>query len=69
MSMGEDTSYSTLGIREEITASADISLQLPSPSPPADVVIEGPSMRSLCTEHIEHPTRPLDPAHSLYDIV
>ena len=38
-SMGEDASYSTLGVREEITTTTDIP-------PPADVVIDDPSMRS-----------------------
>ena len=67
MSMEEDTSHSNLGIREEITAAADMPPQLRSPSPPTDVVIDSPSMHSLCTEHIEH--RALDHTHSPYDIV
>ena len=37
------------------------------PSPVTDVVIDGPSTRTLDTEHLEH--RPLDPVHSSYDIV
>ena len=63
LSMEEDASCSPLAVREDITSTADILPQLPSPSPVADVVIDGPSG----TEHIEH--RPLDPAHSQYDIV
>lgn len=66
-----DTSYSPSSsvIREHITATAAIPLQLSSPSPVADEVIEGPSARSHGTEHIEH--RPFDPTppHSSYDIV
>ena len=67
MSMEEDGSHSTLEVHEEITVAADMPPQLRSPSPPADAVIDGPSMCSLCTEHIEH--RPLDPTHSPYNIV
>lgn len=67
LSMEEDASYSPSAIREDITATADIPPQLPSPSPVADVVIDGPSTRSLGPEHIEH--RPLDLMRSPYDIV
>ena len=63
LSMEEDSSYSPLAVREDITATADIPPQLPSPSPVADLVIDDPSG----TEHTEH--RPIDPAHSQYDIV
>ena len=63
LSMEEDASYSPLAVREDITATADIPPQLPSPSPVADLVIDDPSG----TEHTEH--RPIDPAHSQYDIV
>ena len=62
--MEDDASDSTL---EDIAPTADIPLQLPSPSPVADEVIEGPSTRSLGTEHIEH--HPLVPMHNPYDIV
>ena len=65
--MEEDASHSPSAVREDITGTADISLQLPSPSPVTDVVIDGPSTRNLGTEHIEH--RPLDPTHSSYAIV
>ena len=65
--MGEDTSYSPSAIREDITPTAGLPPRLLSPSPVVDEVMEGPSTRSLSTEHIEH--RPLDPTHSPYDIV
>ena len=44
MSMGEDVSYSTLGVCEEITTTADIP-------PPADVVTDDPSMRSALSSY------------------
>ena len=55
-----DASDSTL---EDIAPTVDIPPQLPSPSP----VAEGPSTRSLDTEHIEH--HPLASMHSPYDIM
>ena len=58
LSMGEDASYSPSAIREHITPTAGIPPWLPSPSLVVDEVIEGPSTRSLSTEHIEH--RPPD---------
>lgn len=54
VSMEEDSSCSTFGIREEITTSSDLPPQLLSPPPVADVVIDDPSTRSLGSEHIEH---------------
>ena len=65
--MEEHASDSPLVIREDIPATAGVPPQLPSQSPAVDVVIDGSSMRSPCTEHIEH--RPLDRTHSPYDIV
>ena len=56
--MREDESYSLSTIREDITAAAGLPPRLPSPSLVVDEVIEGPSTRSLSTEHIEH--RPPD---------
>ena len=53
--MEEDASHYTFGVREEITASADLP-HLSSPL--AEVVIDDSSTRSLGTEHIEH--RPPD---------
>ena len=64
LSMEQNASYPTSA---DITATADIPPQLPSPSPATDVAIDGPSTRSLGSEHIEH--RPLDSTHSPYDIV
>ena len=63
----EVASNSPLAIREDVTATADIPPQLPSPSPGANVVADGPSTRSLVMEHIEH--RTIDPTNSPYDIV
>ena len=53
-SMGEDVSSSPSAIREDNTATAGLPPRLPSPSLVVDEVIEGPSTRSLSTEHIEH---------------
>ena len=58
LSMGEDASYSPSAIREDNTATEGLPPRLPSPSLVVDEVIEGPSTRSLSTEHIEH--RPPD---------
>ena len=52
----EDASHSTLRVREEITATADIPSQLSLQSPVT--AIDGFSTRSLGTEHTEH--RPPD---------
>ena len=49
----KDASHSTLGAREEVTATADIPPQLLSLAPVSDVAIDDPSKRSLGTEHIE----------------
>ena len=49
----KDASLSTLGVREEITAITDIPPQLSSLAPVTNVAIDGPSKRSLVTEHIE----------------
>ena len=50
----KDAFLSTLGVREEITAIPNIPPQLSSPVPVTGVVaIDGPSKRSLVTEHIE----------------
>ena len=49
----EDTSHSTLSIREEILAAADIPPQMSSLLPVTDIAIGDPSKRSLGTEHIE----------------
>ena len=54
-------------IREDITTTTDLPPQLPSPPQITDIIIDKSSERSLGTENIEH--RPLDPAHSPYDIV
>ena len=62
-----DASCPPLAIHEDITAVTDIPPTLPSQSPDADVVIDGPSTYSLGTEHIAN--RLLDPTHSPYDIV
>ena len=43
---------------QDITATTDLPSQLPSPPPVTDIVTDGPSTRSLGTEHIEH--RPPD---------
>ena len=67
MSTEEDASYMTMGVRGEFTASVDIPPQLLSPSPPADGVTDGPSIRSLSAEHVGH--CPLDTTHSPYDVV
>lgn len=58
LSLGKGASYSRSAIGKEITATSDIPPQLPSPLPVVEDVIEGPSTRSLNTEHIEH--RPPD---------
>ena len=58
LSMEEEASYFPPAIREDITPAAGLPPQLPSPSPVVDAVNEGPSARSLSTEHIEH--RPPD---------
>jgi hypothetical protein len=65
--MEMDASHSTSAIRKDITATADLPLQLPSPFPVTDIGTDGPPERSLGTEHLEH--QRLDPAHSPYDIV
>ena len=65
--MEMDTSCSLPAIREDITATTDLPPQLPSPPQVTDIAINKPSERSLGTENIEN--RPLDPAHSPYDIV
>ena len=65
--MEEDASHFSSVIREDITTTADIPPQPPSPSPVADVIIDDPSTHSPGTEHIEH--RPLDPTHGPYDVV
>ena len=54
----EDASHSTLRVREEITATADIPSQLSLLSPVTGIAIDGFSTRSLGTEHIER--RPPD---------
>ena len=51
MSMKEDTTYSILANRENTTATADISPQLPSLPPVTDVIIAGLLTRPRCTEH------------------
>ena len=58
MSIEEDTSYSTFGVRKEIMATTDIPPQLSPLSPVTDVAIDDLSTRSLGTEHIDH--RPPD---------
>jgi hypothetical protein len=67
MPVEKDASYSTSAIRKDFTASADLLPHLPSPSQITDVAINSPSTRSLGTKYIER--RPLDPAHTPYDIV
>ena len=64
--MEEDASHSPLAIHEDTTTTADIPPQLTS-SPVVEAVTDGPSTRSLGTEHIED--RPLDSTRSSYDIV
>ena len=58
MSMEKDASYSTLGVREEITATAAIPPQLSPLSPLTDVAIDESSTHPLGTRYIEH--RPPD---------
>jgi hypothetical protein len=67
LSMEKDTSDSASAIREDITATADLPPQSPSPSPVTNVATDGPSTRSLGTERIER--HPLDPAYCQHDIV
>lgn len=56
--MEEDASYSTLCVREELRATADIPTQLPTLSPVTDASIDDSLTRSRGTEHIKH--RPSD---------
>ena len=49
-----DASHSTLRVREESTATADIPSQLSLLSPVTGIAIDGFSTRSFGTEHIEH---------------
>ena len=58
MSMKGGASYSTLGVREEITATAAIPPQLSPLSPLTDVAIDESSTHPLGTRYIEH--RPPD---------
>ena len=62
----KDASYSTLGIREDNTATLDTA-QLASSPPVTDVVTDDPSTHPLGIELMGR--RPLDPMHSPYDIV
>jgi hypothetical protein len=65
--MEKDASDSASAIRKDITITPDLPPQLPSPLPVTSVVTDGPSTRSLGTEHIEH--HPLDTAYCQHDIV
>jgi hypothetical protein len=67
LSMEKDASDFASAIRKDTTAIPDFPPQLPSPSPVTNVATDGPSTRSLSTEHIEH--HPLDPAYYRHDIV
>ena len=53
----DPASCSRSAIQENIRVTADTPPQPPSPLPVTDAAIDGPSIRSLDTEHIEH--RPL----------
>ena len=60
LSMEEEASYSTLGIREENTPTLNTS-----PPPFTDVATGGPSTRSPGTEHIEHRTEAIVVEHTV----
>jgi hypothetical protein len=65
LSTEKDASYSASAIRKDVTVTADLPPQLPSSSPVTNVATDGPSFRTLSTEHVE----PLDPAYCQRDIV
>ena len=54
MSIEEDASYSTLGVREEIMATADLLPQLFPLSPVTDAAIDDLSTHPLGTKNVEH---------------